>query len=56
MDEGGRGGKNLHVCVSPAMIMGVWLIAVVLWQLIEQYYYRGLPIAYICGVVAEQVQ
>ena len=26
----------VHVCVAPPMIVGVWLMAVVLWQ----YYYQ----------------
>ena len=40
----GEGGTNvmislyIHVCVAPPMIVGVWSMAVVLWQLLEYYY------------------
>ena len=38
--EGGTDGKDLqHVCVAPPMIVGVWSMAVMLWQLLEYYYY-----------------
>ena len=29
--EGGTDGKDLHVCVAPSMIVGVWSMAVMLW-------------------------
>ena len=29
----------MYVCVAPPMIVGVWLMAVVLWQLYEYYHY-----------------
>ena len=29
----------VHVCVAPPVIVGAWSMAVVLWQLLEYYYY-----------------
>ena len=29
----------VYVCVAPPMIVGVWSMAVMLWQLHEYYYY-----------------
>ena len=29
----------VHVCVALPMIVGAWSMAVVLWQLLEYYYY-----------------
>ena len=39
--EGGTDGKDLLVneCVAPPMIVGMWLIAVLLWQLHGYHYY-----------------
>ena len=32
---------NVHVRVAPPMIVGVWSMVVVLWQLLEYYYYMN---------------
>ena len=39
----GKGGTDLpvYVCVAPSMIVGAWLMAVVLWQHYEYYYYNA---------------
>ena len=37
--EGGMDGKDLPVCICMSMIVDAWLMAVVLWQFHEYYYY-----------------